>query len=75
MSFYFDMHARYCPEIPMREFSDIINAIEVKLFDEHHELLRQEDVLSLTIKEIQKLEHKQNIAIEEVYRKTFLTGK
>lgn len=61
MSFYIDMHAKYCPETSMQEFDIIMNKLETDLFNLHPEYLKL-------------AEKDQNRLVEEFYRERYFTG-
>ena len=56
MSFYEAMKLRYEPHLTAREFSDMMNALEIELFNGHPEYLELSEA-------------EQNKHIEDYYRK------
>lgn len=61
MNFYPILHAKYRPEISMKEFSNIMNELENELFDAHPKYL-------------QLSERIQNCLIVQYYRKKYHKG-
>lgn len=56
MSWFLEMKERYAPNMAPKDFNDLMNKIEVKLFNEHPEYLELE-------------EKEQNKHVEEAVRR------
>lgn len=65
MSWFLDLKARYAPLMTPRAFSDLLNEVEIKLFNEHPEYLK----IARSKEEDIAIENAQNIKVEEALRK------